>query len=114
MLGMIKNNQGKYEDAVQYYEQSIKINQKFLSPTHSDLATSYTNLGLVYKNMGEYSNALSYYEKALEILIDKKLFLKIILIWQHSYNNIGFGVSVMITWESTQKHFHIMKKHLKF
>ena len=64
MFGMIKRiDQGKYEDAVQYYEQSIKINQKYLSPTHSDLASSYNNLGLVFSNMGEYSKALSYYDK---------------------------------------------------
>ena len=67
MLGMIKNSQGKYEDAVQYYEKSIEIKQKLLSPIHSDLAASYSDLATVYHNMGEYSKALSYYEALLEI-----------------------------------------------
>jgi tetratricopeptide (TPR) repeat protein len=66
-LGMVKGNQGKYEEAVGFYEKSIKINQKILPPTHSDLAASYNNIGWVYDTMGEYSKALSYYEKALEI-----------------------------------------------
>jgi Tfp pilus assembly protein PilF len=67
MLGMVKRNQGKYEEAVGFYEKSIKIKQKILPPTHSDLATSYNCLGVVYNNMSEYSIALSYYKKALEI-----------------------------------------------
>ena len=87
MSGLIKYYQRKNEDAVQYYEQSIKINQKFLSPTHSDLAASYSNLGLVYDNMGEYSKALSYYEKALEIW--KKTLPENHPHLATSYNNIG-------------------------
>jgi tetratricopeptide (TPR) repeat protein len=87
MLGMVKNREGKYVEAVEFYERSIRIKQKILSPTHSDLAASYSCLGVVYKNMGDYSKALSYYREALEI-------------WQNthppnhpdlatSYNNIG-------------------------
>ena len=194
MSGMIKCYQGKYEDAVQYYEQSIKIKQKLLSPTHSDLAASYNNLGLVYGNMGDYSKALSYYEKAVEIgkktlsenhpdfalsynnigsvynnmgeyskalsYYEKALEIQQKTLPENhphlatSYNNIGLVYDNMgeyskalsyyekaleirrktlpenhpdftqlltttsdlciITWESTQKHFHIMKKHLKY
>jgi tetratricopeptide (TPR) repeat protein len=66
-LGCIKNDQGKYEEAVGFYEKALEIKQKILPPTHSDLAGSYNNIGLVYNNMWEYSKALSYYEKALEI-----------------------------------------------
>jgi tetratricopeptide (TPR) repeat protein len=65
--GYIKSDQGQYAEAIEFYEKSIKINQKILSPTDPSLASSYNNIGLVYNNMGEYSKALSYYEKALEI-----------------------------------------------
>jgi tetratricopeptide (TPR) repeat protein len=86
-LGWIKKGQGKYTEAITYYEKSLKILQKTLPANHPLLATSYNNIGAVYDNMGEYSKALSYYEKALEI-------------WQKtlpanhphlatSYNNIG-------------------------
>ncbi len=60
-LGWIKNNQGKYTEAITYYEKSLEIREKTLPANHPDLASSYNNIGLVYKNMGEYSKALSYY-----------------------------------------------------
>jgi tetratricopeptide (TPR) repeat protein len=66
-LGWIKKDQGKYTEAIAYYEKSLKICQKTLPANHPNLATSYNNIGGVYDNMGEYSKALSYYEKALEI-----------------------------------------------
>jgi tetratricopeptide (TPR) repeat protein len=66
-LVYIKNNQGDYEKAIEYYEKALEIEQKTLPPNHPDLATSYNNIGLVYMNMGEYSKALFFYEQALEI-----------------------------------------------
>jgi tetratricopeptide (TPR) repeat protein len=66
-LGWIKNDQGKYTEALSYYEKALEIRQKTLPANHPHLASSYSGIGLVYKNMGEYSKALSYYEKALEI-----------------------------------------------
>jgi tetratricopeptide (TPR) repeat protein len=66
-LGWIKDDQGKYTEAITYYEKSLEIKQKTLPANHPDLADSYNNIGSVYDDMGEYSKALSYYEKALEI-----------------------------------------------
>jgi tetratricopeptide (TPR) repeat protein len=66
-LGRIKEEHGKYTEAITYYEKSLKIRQKTLPANHPLLATSYNNIGSVYDNMGEYSKALLYYEKALEI-----------------------------------------------
>ncbi|CAF1275514.1 unnamed protein product [Adineta steineri] len=66
-LGSIKNNHGKYEEAITLYEKSLAIYQKTCPPNHPDLAASYNNLGGTYKSMGNYPIALSYYEKALEI-----------------------------------------------
>jgi tetratricopeptide (TPR) repeat protein len=86
-LGWIKYDQGKYTEAITYYEESLKIEQKTLPANHPDLATSYACLGSVYDNMGEYSKALSYYEKALEIR-QKTLPANHPLL-ASSYNNIG-------------------------
>jgi tetratricopeptide (TPR) repeat protein len=88
MFGMIKNEQGKYQEAVEFYEKSIKYNKKILSPTHLDLAASYSGMGFAYRNMKDYPRALSYYEDALEIY-------KINFSPNHAnlatcYNNIGF------------------------
>jgi tetratricopeptide (TPR) repeat protein len=93
MLGMVKRNQGKYEEAVGFYEKSIKIKQKILPPTHSDLATSYNCLGVVYDNMGEYSMALSCYEKGLEIR--QKTLPANHPDLATSYNNIGWAYNKM-------------------
>jgi hypothetical protein len=66
-LVLIKDGQGKYAEAIEFYEKALEIWQKTLPANHPDLATSYNNIGLVYDNMGEYSKALSYYERALTI-----------------------------------------------
>jgi tetratricopeptide (TPR) repeat protein len=86
-LGRIKKEQGKYREAITYYEKSLKIRQKTLPANHPDLATSYNNIGLVYKNMEEYLKAFSYYEKALEI--DQKTLPANHPLLATSYNNIG-------------------------
>jgi tetratricopeptide (TPR) repeat protein len=66
-LGWIKYDQGKYTEAITYYEKSLEIRQKTLPANHLNLAGSYNNIGIVYNNMGEYSKALSSHETALEI-----------------------------------------------
>ncbi|CAF0944232.1 unnamed protein product [Adineta ricciae] len=66
-LGYLKDDQGDYKMAIEYYEKALEIDEKTLPSNHPSLATSYNNIGGVYKNMGEYSKALSFYEKALEI-----------------------------------------------
>ena len=86
-LGLIKDRQGDYKEAVRYYEQALSIQEKILSPTDPELATSYNNIGEVYRNMGEYSKALSYYEKALDI--DQKTLPANHPDLATSYNNIG-------------------------
>jgi tetratricopeptide (TPR) repeat protein len=86
-LGYIKDHQGDYEKAIEYYEQGLEINEKTLSPDDPSLATSYNNIGSVYRNMGEYSKALSFYEKALEI--SQKTLSPNHPLLPASYNNIA-------------------------
>ncbi|CAF1275646.1 unnamed protein product [Adineta steineri] len=66
-LGSIKDDQGKYQEALAFYEKSLTIKQKTLPPNHPSLATSYNDIGLVQNNMGNYPESLSSHEKALEI-----------------------------------------------
>ncbi|CAF3749208.1 unnamed protein product [Rotaria socialis] len=87
MLGLMKLNQGEYQQVVTFYEKDLEISQKTLSADDPELAARYNNIGAVYKNMGEYSKALEYYEKSHEIW-------EISLPPTHpnlatSYNNIG-------------------------
>ncbi|CAF1494716.1 unnamed protein product, partial [Rotaria magnacalcarata] len=87
MLGYLKDQQGKYPEAVKFYEKSLEIKRKTLPEDDASLATSYNNIGGVYDRMGEYSKALEFYEKSHKIL-------EISLPPTHpnlasSYNNIG-------------------------
>jgi tetratricopeptide (TPR) repeat protein len=66
-LAYIKDHQGDYKKAIEYYEKSLEIFEKTLPPNHPGLSTSYNNIAVVYDNMGEYSKALSFYEKSFEI-----------------------------------------------
>jgi tetratricopeptide (TPR) repeat protein len=65
--GLIKYYQGEYDDAIKFYEESLKIRRKNHSSEDSNLAECYNDFGLVYHKRGEYSTALEYYQKALEM-----------------------------------------------
>ena len=66
-LGLMKCAQGKYAEAVIYYEKSIGIQEKQIPPDDRDLAMSYNNIGSAYFSMGDCVKALSSHEKALAI-----------------------------------------------
>ncbi|CAF1977992.1 unnamed protein product [Rotaria magnacalcarata] len=86
-LGIKNYHQGKYQEAVKFYEKALEIKRKTLPEDDVSLAPTYSNIGIAYNNMGEYSKALEYYEKSTKIL-------EISLPPTHpnlatSYNNIG-------------------------
>jgi tetratricopeptide (TPR) repeat protein len=66
-LGLIKNRQGEYQEAITFYEKALEIHKKSLPSNDPYLAKSYNNIGLVYLKLGDYSKALSSHEKALGI-----------------------------------------------
>ncbi|CAF0889357.1 unnamed protein product [Adineta steineri] len=66
-IGLIKDDQGKYEEALTRYEKSLAIYQKTLPSDHPSLTMSYNNIGNVHRSMGNYPEALSSHEKALKI-----------------------------------------------
>ncbi|CAF4121396.1 unnamed protein product, partial [Rotaria sordida] len=66
-IGLMKDNQGQYNAAIDFYEKSLQITEKTLPSNHPNLATSYSNVGQVYNSMGDYSKALQFYEKSLKI-----------------------------------------------
>ncbi|CAF1396031.1 unnamed protein product, partial [Rotaria sordida] len=86
-IGLMKDKQGQYNVAIEFYEKSLDINEKILPPNHPSLATSYNNIASVHKNMGDYSKALEFYEKALKI--DEKTLPPNHPHLATSYNNIG-------------------------
>jgi len=86
-LAWAKYKQGKYKDAITFYEDSLEIYKKVLPSNHLYLAYSYNNIGGVYNTMGEYRKALSYYKKDLEI--SQKSLPPNDPDLASSYNNIG-------------------------
>lgn len=66
-LGMYSWNRGKYEDALDYFFQSIKVRVKLPKDEGGDLSSDYNNIGLIYQEMELYSQALKYHEKAFEL-----------------------------------------------
>jgi tetratricopeptide (TPR) repeat protein len=66
-LGMIKEKQEKYAEAIYFYKKWLEINQQILPPTHSDLCSAYNSLGQMYEKTDQLPKALSRFEKVLEI-----------------------------------------------
>ncbi|CAF1996519.1 unnamed protein product, partial [Rotaria magnacalcarata] len=66
-LGVMNYHQGKYPEAVKFYEKSLEIKRKTLPEDDASLANIYNNIALAYDNMGEYLNALDFYQKARKI-----------------------------------------------
>ena len=69
-LGLTQLNQAKYTEAIESYQQSTDIREKYLPSKHSLIAKCYNSIGHVYDCMGEYTKALTYHENALEIFQD--------------------------------------------
>ncbi|CAF1278881.1 unnamed protein product [Adineta steineri] len=67
LLGMIKNDQGEYQQALTYYEKSRDIYEETLPSNDINLGNIYNDIGVVYEDMGDYPKALSSHEKALAI-----------------------------------------------
>jgi tetratricopeptide (TPR) repeat protein len=65
MLRGTKHGQGEYTEAIIFYEKSIILNQRILSPTNSDLTILYNNIGMMYCKMNDYSKALSFFERVV-------------------------------------------------
>jgi len=58
-IGSCYSRMGKYEQAIEYFEKSLKIN-----PNSDD---THYNLGFAFKNVGKKNSAILHYEKSVEI-----------------------------------------------
>ena len=85
-LGMYNWNQGNFEKALNYYFESIRVNQKNPENKRGNVDASYNNIGLIYQEMHLYDKAIKYHLKSLEIRKKRKYIAAQI----HSYNNLGF------------------------
>ena len=71
LLGNINNNLGKYNEAINNFENIIKINPNF--------ADAYYNLGIILKNLNQIDKSIDNFEKCIKINTKK----------YEAYNNLG-------------------------
>ena len=82
-IGLIYDNEGNYEKALEFYGNSLKINLEI--GYKKGTADSYNNIGGIYANQGNHEKAQEFYEKSL-IIYEKIGYKKGM---SDSYNNIG-------------------------
>lgn len=66
-LGVVFEAQGRYEDALQAYKQSLTIREETLRPGHPDIAIVLNNLGLLQYKNGHYSDAEQFLKRAIKM-----------------------------------------------
>ncbi|CAB4037426.1 nephrocystin-3-like, partial, partial [Paramuricea clavata] len=86
-LGLSYARMGHFDQAKDYYQRALEIEEKQLGPDHVDLAKFYNNIGGVYCTKGDLNQAKDYYQRALEIK-DKQLGPNHVDV-AVNYNNIG-------------------------
>jgi len=64
-MGTIYYEQGKWQEALEYYNQGLSIERD--KGTSRELARTLNNIGAVYKKLGEATKALELYNQALPI-----------------------------------------------
>jgi len=63
--GIVKFFDGKFDSAIYYYDESLKINQKLQKPIESSI--NFANIGEAYFKMNNYVQASNYLLKAIEL-----------------------------------------------
>lgn len=66
-LGKIYHDQDKLDEALEYYEKSVKLQCEHVPEDHPSLSADYSNIGTVYQKQKRYDLALEYFQRALNI-----------------------------------------------
>jgi tetratricopeptide (TPR) repeat protein len=64
-LGMIHQDQGRYEEAVKLYEESLKLAKEL--GNKSGIAITLHQLGMIHQDQGRYEEAVKLYEESLKL-----------------------------------------------
>ncbi|KAF3164448.1 hypothetical protein TWF225_001662 [Orbilia oligospora] len=59
------SNQGKYDEAMQWYQRAIAGSEKALGKDHPSTLDTVNNIALVFGNQGKYDEAMQWYARAL-------------------------------------------------
>ena len=85
-IGVALHTQGKYDEALVYYQKALVIQIKILGEEHPDVATSYKNIGAALQAQGKSGEASVYYQKALTTCV-KMLSAELILLQRELQNS---------------------------
>jgi tetratricopeptide (TPR) repeat protein len=66
-LANIYQSEGRYDEAVEKFEEALRIDEKTIGKEHPDYASRLNNLANVYRSQGRDDEAIEKYEKALQI-----------------------------------------------
>tara|TARA_R110000850_G_scaffold182360_1_gene307798 strand:+ start:57048 stop:59042 length:1995 start_codon:yes stop_codon:yes gene_type:complete len=72
-LGMFNWNNGKFQEALDYFYQALEMNQINTPENIQGESVYLNNIGLIYQELKQYNKALEYHHKALKIREDIKL-----------------------------------------
>jgi tetratricopeptide (TPR) repeat protein len=67
-LAVIYNDQGRYDEAIEQYEEALRTYEKTLGKEHSYYAINLNNLANIYYAQGRYDEAIEKYEESLRIV----------------------------------------------
>ena len=68
-IGNVLKYQGKLNEALAMYQQSLAIKFKVFGPEHPNVAIAHNNIGNVYQQREKYMEALQSYNESLTIMI---------------------------------------------
>ena len=68
--GNLCRSEGRYRDAVSFYEAALVIRERLLGDRHPDTAESLNQLGMSFYDLGQYEKARSAYQRALDVWRD--------------------------------------------
>lgn len=103
-IGLVYQNKGDYDKAIECGDRSLEIRLKVLGPDHPDTASSFNNIGLVYNLKGDYEKAFEYFERCLAIRL--KIFGTDHEDTATSYNNIGLVYSNNGDYDKASDYFN--------
>ncbi|NTW33561.1 MAG: tetratricopeptide repeat protein, partial [Bacteroidetes bacterium] len=98
-IGNIYNVQSNYPKALEYYQKSLRLNEKL--GNKKGISECYNSIGAVLDEQGNLSQSLNYYEKSLKInqeLGNKKQI-------SGSYNNIGVIYNELKAYSKAMEYF---------
>lgn len=65
--GITSKHKKNYNEAINYYEDAVKILKKVLGNNHADIGAEYRNIGECYYYLDKIDQAINYYKDALKI-----------------------------------------------